>query len=1044
MITPRTYRYINSDNDRASKDCLNENELFDGINDEKFIIQNEISRKYLVFNSYGDFKDWFSANPDQRCLHELVRGCSPQKLKFDIDILYATADLSEFEDTPKPIKYEVDDEELMTCETLHMDPYEEYNNALTQYNKGINERRCHLAFLKFIECVKKTFQQLYTEKLLDSEICISDASDESKFSKHVVLGYRAANASECKYFTSELVLNIPDHYRFMIDQSVNKSIQLFRMPECHKRDSNRIKRITSDHTFDDMIVSIGDDYILPKFSKEKLVGDHENIAPEKCTEIIQELTEHTLGHKFYKQKNNMLFYSRVMPSHCQICKRTHESDNTLFISVHKSRMIIHCRHAINETVNKPKNIVVCRTTPTIRDRENEIKELCERDVVDDKFPSKFHQVCTNDRFIKPLKFHGDSFDTILVKSQMGSGKTVRLINLIDGLPKEVYVICISFRRSFSSEIISKLGSTFLDYRNVKGDIINAPRLVIQYESLNRLRLPIGKQILLIVDESESVIAQINHKSNNFEKTKQNFEIFQWLLTYSSKVLCMDAGMSTTTFDCIKKTRNSVIAYNNEYKKTDCRDIHYGNKDQYLQVLYDAMKNAKNEAIVICASSKNEADVFATKAAQLSPESTIKYYNRDSTIEERRDFEDVNKAWANTDVLIYTSTISAGISFDNARFHKIFGFFDAQSCCYRTCSQMLGRIRKVESHQYHIYIKKSNAKLPETFDEIADAILRRDDIIKNISNSSNQLNCFINKFGQREFKNKDLYYCLYIGNLVHKAQSQNRFIEHFINLRKASGNEQIVYTENGAPQSHTKETSKIKADIKLGYAEAVLSANMDMFTMDMLDSDELSYEEKIMVKQYRFAEFYNDLDITTITPEIFIKYDASNVRNIYKSLNGLNNPDGCISDIVKLYGKNHDKQKTSMELMAEGNWKFERVFVCELLNKLFNNYTDRHSRIVNEEIARTNLEENIDSVVNIIKKDVNLIAYVFEKKKCRIIKEHKNLKEKLMLVNSLISSVIGAKIVGINNGTGRVVKNFQLETEGLFIYNNEDCTFVIKK
>jgi len=44
MIKPRTYKYINSGEDRSSKDCINENELFEFINDEKFIVQDEITR----------------------------------------------------------------------------------------------------------------------------------------------------------------------------------------------------------------------------------------------------------------------------------------------------------------------------------------------------------------------------------------------------------------------------------------------------------------------------------------------------------------------------------------------------------------------------------------------------------------------------------------------------------------------------------------------------------------------------------------------------------------------------------------------------------------------------------------------------------------------------------------------------------------------------------------------------------------------------------------------------------------------------------------
>jgi hypothetical protein len=39
-----------------------------------------------------------------------------------------------------------------------------------------------------------------------------------------------------------------------------------------------------------------------------------------------------------------------------------------------------------------------------------------------------------------------------------------------------------------------------------------------------------------------------------------------------------------------------------------------------------------------------------------------------------DFEDVNKAWKNCDVLIYTGTITAGISFELQHFDTFVGIF----------------------------------------------------------------------------------------------------------------------------------------------------------------------------------------------------------------------------------------------------------------------------------------------------------------------------------------------------------------------------------
>jgi hypothetical protein len=86
-----------------------------------------------------------------------------------------------------------------------------------------------------------------------------------------------------------------------------------------------------------------------------------------------------------------------------------------------------------------------------------------------------------------------------------------------------------------------------------------------------------------------------------------------------------------------------------------------------------------------------------------------------------DFDNINIAWADVDVLIYTSTVSTGCSFELLRFKQIFAFFSNQSCDYKTAIQMLGWVRNVESQEYCIYCKYSTSNLPDTVEEIEHAI-----------------------------------------------------------------------------------------------------------------------------------------------------------------------------------------------------------------------------------------------------------------------------------------------------------------------------------
>jgi hypothetical protein len=80
---------------------------------------------------------------------------------------------------------------------------------------------------------------------------------------------------------------------------------------------------------------------------------------------------------------------------------------------------------------------------------------------------------------------------------MGTGKTKMLLEYLALLPQEIGIVFVSFRRSFTTELKEKLQGKFVDYWDMKGKI-TSPRVIIQFESLHRLRMPVGKQVLLML------------------------------------------------------------------------------------------------------------------------------------------------------------------------------------------------------------------------------------------------------------------------------------------------------------------------------------------------------------------------------------------------------------------------------------------------------------------------------------------------------------------------------------------------------------------
>jgi hypothetical protein len=263
------------------------------------------------------------------------------------------------------------------------------------------------------------------------------------------------------------------------------------------------------------------------------------------------------GLKFHKRVGSLFHYRRERPSYCTICDRQHDSDNTLYVSVAKNCVKAHCRHAsrsqcigwIGDALQQQQfgeNVTPKKFTPEA------------------KVPTEF----SVERYCKPglreFKFYGNKYDTLLIKSGMGTGKTKMLLEYLALLLQDIGIVFVSFRRSFTTELKEKLQGKFVDYRDVKGEI-TSPRVIIQFESLHRLRMPVGKQVLLVLDESESIINQIENKQMVGAGTlRRCWENFQWLMSNAAKVIAMDAFASYWTYTLLSKTRKAVHMHLNTY------------------------------------------------------------------------------------------------------------------------------------------------------------------------------------------------------------------------------------------------------------------------------------------------------------------------------------------------------------------------------------------------------------------------------------------------------------------------------------------------
>jgi len=198
-VTYRYFKYLVPGEGRNPKDVLDENYVS---NKDIFIVHDESTWGYYLFNTYDNFENWYYGLED-KTMHEVIFGENPQRLKFDIDAS------KEFMDS------------------LNVDAQDKGEYILENVTEAIME----------------LMETHHNVELREDDFSIATSIGPEKFSAHVILrNFVVANNREATHLTK---LMIEDHLleplRPCVDAAVNKSIQNFRLLHSHKVGSTRTK-----------------------------------------------------------------------------------------------------------------------------------------------------------------------------------------------------------------------------------------------------------------------------------------------------------------------------------------------------------------------------------------------------------------------------------------------------------------------------------------------------------------------------------------------------------------------------------------------------------------------------------------------------------------------------------------------------------------------------------------------------------------------------------------------------------------------------------
>ncbi len=901
---------------------------------------------FMVFDSHDEFISFMlGCAESERLFHEVIVN-GKQKLKFDID-----GDIDKVTSLPIP------------------------GDARDKYK---------IIFATIRQAIIDCFYELYGISDILLIICASRSPDASKppkkFSNHIIIpDYCVSSARQAAAFSTRVSDSIPEAFRQFLDLKVNTPNHNFRCVCSRKLDSDRVKEIVfpakaKNNYADTLITNVSECEILHDIVDEQLafavpektIGDIPRIL--KLCEDSGILT----GYKYRNASRGTLNFDRVSPSYCKICSRVHSSDNSLYVYVaeYPGKTIVRAGCRSFEKVPANKSLPFNKKTLLIAEFPNDlpgadsnmrqIDRMLTRALEDfnessmdelESFP-RDHPVAVRAEwniYSEPEMAEFELAETLVVQAAMKMGKTKALKNYInkyypvstEETPIREQKICIiSFRQTFTGAVSSSFPD-FTVYSEVSGMLVQR-RVIVQFESLHRLVVSSEPFDLLVLDESESIIEQMNSGlSKQFSVCLQKFE---WLIRYTRQVICMDANITSRTLTMLQKmrpektkmespaysgreldaiahlSRGTTIHWNTYRNATEDTWYYYTCIGAWSYALRHHLRAGKR--VSIPTSSLTEARGIREGIQAEFPKLRVHLYSSETTPGEKKmHFSDVNKYWSEYDVLIYTPTVSAGVSFEAKHYDAVFAYFTDHSCPAETQIQMIGRIRDVADHRYHVYVSAAQSNLPETIEDVrASLISSRRELIgvyadpgessgfKKIPEPTDYsyTGAIINytEDGRAEIAYVSPYFYVYAENKIARNRTKNNLCRALIGVVSKTGAKQVAMNSEifeqlyGIPMMIEDEINEVIVRAEEKHSDAKKSARIEKAEEISIapDIDELTaagIQERILAQadltpqemrqyeKYKLRAIYNYSN--DISSDFVLEYDQATPKRAYRNL-----------------------------------------------------------------------------------------------------------------------------------------------------------------
>jgi len=462
--------------------------------------------------------------------------------------------------------------------------------------------------------------------------------------------------------------------------------------------------------------------IFEKF--EEVLNDDECFFSQDLSDNVdklQALTQPILKHFYLTNKTTDYSISLALREReysdqlmrCFCSNKRHVYDEPkkypyLFISQSTGLLFVYCTICERSKLLGKYN--------SIYDNNEEFNEdfnINGKRLIDNLFQTKVKPEIVHEQFVK-VEHLMNPAKCVVVKSNLGSGKTTSSIKYIDSLAQDVPIVFMtprrSYARSFHQRVNSenKSGRTFALYLDEKVPIIQKTNIIIQAESLHRLNIDFSGCVV-IIDEVESFLGQLTSTTTHQHHIR-SVNVLDEMLTSAQKILMFDAFISSKTINfCMdyeletkyfeykfaSVTRNIIRCAGKTTNPSEIEVVkrRTDNSDYFIASLLQDLKNGKR-IYLFSSSNKFLLNIEEIIKRELSSLKYLIYHSGSSN-----KVVNCQEEWSNVDLVMTTSTITVGVNFD------VEDHFDRGYVYVSACSANL--VRDIYQSLYRVRHYKEN-------------------------------------------------------------------------------------------------------------------------------------------------------------------------------------------------------------------------------------------------------------------------------------------------------------------------------------------------